>query len=541
MSLKKFKKIAQMLFTLANQLSESAYQNLQKTKFIEERQRLEKQMITSETQYRALVESASDFIWEIDSSGVYTYVSPKIRDMLGFEPYEIIGKSPFDLIDESDINRVELQYQQAVENKDAIVALEKANRHKNGHIVILETSGVPIIDADGTFKGYRGIDRDITKRKTTENKLIASEEKLRMTSDATPFPIAVVDLADDVIQYWSQSAFELFGHTAPTASQWYEIAYPDPVYRQEVVEKWKPFIEIAQKSGKPVNTGEYRIACKDGSERICELYVTFIPQNLIVTFNDFTEQKNIEKELDEYRKHLENVVKRRTLALEAKNKELETFTYSVSHDLKAPLRGIDGYSRLLMEEYSNKLDEEGLFFLNNVRQGTDQMNKLIEDLLAYSRMERKELHYTSIDLKALIENLVKQRRHDIEQCHINLRVKVPFVTIETDTETLRQVLTNYLDNAIKYSKKETSSTVTIGGSQNDKYWTLWVKDDGIGFDPKYLDRIFDIFQRLQRVEDYPGTGVGLAIVRKAVERIDGKVRANSAPGKGSTFYVDIPK
>ena len=263
-------------------------------------------------------------------------------------------------------------------------------------------------------------------------------------------------------------------------------------------------------------------------------YVSRIGLLNIELTNEVSERKKLESEL-------EKRIHQRTAQLEETNKELETFTYSVSHDLKAPLRGIDGYSRLLVEEYADKLDDEGLFFLNNVWQSAKQMNQLIEDLLAYSRMERKELYHATIDLKSLIQNLLDQRSHDIEQCQIKITIDLPFETIKSDTETLRQVLTNYLDNAIKYAKKGFPNAVAIGGRQDKAYWTLWVKDSGVGFDPKYIDRIFEIFQRLHRTEEYPGTGVGLAIVRKAAARIGGRVRANSAPGKGSTFYLDIPK
>ena len=132
---------------------------------------------------------------------------------------------------------------------------------------------------------------EIKKRKQSEESLRESEKKIRATIDATPFPVAIVDLQDDRIFYWSHSAFDLFGHTAPTASEWYQIAYPDLNYRRDVISRWKSFLEIARKSGQPINTGEYRVACKDGSERICEIYATFLPDSLIVTFNDITEQK----------------------------------------------------------------------------------------------------------------------------------------------------------------------------------------------------------------------------------------------------------
>lgn len=264
--------------------------------------------------------------------------------------------------------------------------------------------------------------------------------------------------------------------------------------------------------------------------------------NLARAFNTMTEKLlSAEKELGKYRNHLEDLVERRTAAFEAKNKELETFTYSVSHDLKAPLRGIDGYSRLLVEEYSDKLDGEGLLFLNNVRQSATQMNQLIEDLLAYSRMERRQLQPVPIKLGPMIDMMISQRERDIEQGNIGISVNLPFETVTSDTETLRQVLGNYLDNAIKFLKKDGAGTVEIGGQEDPGAWTLWVRDNGIGFDPQYHDRIFDIFQRLHRSEDYPGTGVGLAIVRKAVERIGGRVWAESEAGKGATFFITISK
>ncbi len=259
-------------------------------------------------------------------------------------------------------------------------------------------------------------------------------------------------------------------------------------------------------------------------------------------FNKMTEKLlSAEKELGKYRSHLEDLVEKRTAALEAKNKELEIFTYSVSHDLKAPLRGIDGYSRLLVEDYSDKLDEEGLLFLNNVRKSAEQMNQLIEDLLAYSRMERRQLQPVSIALGQMMDMMISQRERDIETGNISISVNLPFETVISDTETLRQVLGNYLDNAIKFSKKDAAGTVEIGGEEDPESWTLWVKDNGIGFDPQYNDRIFGIFQRLHRSEDYPGTGVGLAIVRKAVERVGGRVWAESEAGKGAAFFITIPK
>ncbi len=155
----------------------------------------------------------------------------------------------------------------------------------------------PILNEEGSYAGAVHIVSDITDRKQAEEELRKSEEKIRATLDATPFPIAVVDPHDDTIFFWSRSALELFGHTAPTASEWYQMAYPDPDYRQDVIERWKPFLEKARNSGQTINTGEYRVTCKDGSERICEIYATFLPDSLFVTFNDITERKRMEAKI----------------------------------------------------------------------------------------------------------------------------------------------------------------------------------------------------------------------------------------------------
>jgi signal transduction histidine kinase len=220
---------------------------------------------------------------------------------------------------------------------------------------------------------------------------------------------------------------------------------------------------------------------------------------------------------------------------------METFTYSVSHDLKAPLRGIDGYSRLLLEDYHDRLDEEGRTFLTTIRQAADQMRQLIEDLLAYSRMERRSLASNEIRPLAMVQTLLAERTEDIHTGKVIVTVEMPDCVVKADPDGLAQVLRNLLDNAIKFTGKVPEPHIEIGGQEQEKSCILWVRDNGIGFDMRYHDRIFDIFQRLHPAEDYPGTGIGMAIVQKAMERMGGRVWAESAPGKGATFYLEAPK
>jgi light-regulated signal transduction histidine kinase (bacteriophytochrome) len=288
-----------------------------------------------------------------------------------------------------------------------------------------------------------------------------------------------------------------------------------------------------------------------------------------VTFIDITENKRVQKELIDLNRDLEKRVEERTKELlnsqaallnlvedihekssqlqknkeklEAKNKELETFTYSVSHDLKAPLRGIDGYSRLLEELYSDKLTGEGPRFIQSIREGTKQMNQLIEDLLAYSRLERSIFRFAKIKIRELIETVLLLLQNEISAKNVNIEILVDDCLIETDYDGLSIVLRNLVENAIKFSATQKQAQIKILFKDNVNSWSIIVEDNGIGFDMKYHDRIFEIFQRLNLPEQYAGTGIGLAMVSKSVERMNGKIWAESSPGNGAKFYLEIPK
>jgi signal transduction histidine kinase/ABC-type uncharacterized transport system substrate-binding protein len=237
---------------------------------------------------------------------------------------------------------------------------------------------------------------------------------------------------------------------------------------------------------------------------------------------------------------LEQRIAARTAALDAKSRELETFAYSVAHDLKAPLRGIEGYSRLLLEDHIDDLNDEGRAFLKTIRTSTEEMDQLIEDLLDYSRLERRELQTDRVELKTLVNSVVAQKEREVGK-EINVAVNVNGGFVRADANGLSQALKNYLDNAIKFTKESPQPCIEIGSEETPENCRLWVRDNGVGFDMKYKDRIFDIFQRLNRSEEYPGTGIGLAIVRKAMERMGGKAWGESKPGQGATFYLEIPK
>lgn len=410
-----------------------------------------------------------------------------------------------------------------------------APKHDVPHFLVC--NGQPLMDETGRITGTVVAMHDITKRKRTEEALRALSSRQEAILAAVPDVIVEVD-NNRVYTWANQAGLEFFGKdvVGKEASFYFEG-------EQDIYGVVKPLFNGAE-NVIYVESWQRR---KDGQKRLLAWWCRVLKDDsgnvtgALSTARDVTERKRAEDEIRKLNVELEQRVAARTAELAERTRQMETFTYSVSHDLKAPLRGIDGYSRLLLEDYSDRLDGEGRTFLNTIRQATDQMRQLIEDLLAYSRMERRSLALNKVHLPALVQTLLAERAEDINTRNVSVTVDMPDIVVTADPEGLAQVLRNLLDNALKFTGKVPEPHIEIGGQENEKLYVLWVRDNGIGFDMRYHDRIFEIFQRLHTAEDYPGTGIGMAIVQKAMQRMGGRVWAESTPGKGTTFYLEVPK
>jgi PAS domain S-box-containing protein len=373
--------------------------------------------------------------------------------------------------------------------------------------------------------------------------LSESEERTRAVLNSAMSAVIVMDAKGKVID-WNLRAEKMFGWAR------------NEVLGEELAEKIIPqnFRESHRKglshffvSGQgPVINQFIEITAlrRDGSEFPVELSISVLKVDDIITFcgfiTDITERKRAEEEIKLFNQKLELMVFERTQELETANKELESFSYSVSHDLRAPLRSIHGYVNIFAEEYANKFDDEAKRLTNIIISNTQKMGRLIDDLLAFSQLGRKELILSETSMSHMVESICEDQRRLESNRNIEfILYELPSALV--DTVTIRQVWVNLISNAVKYTRHKDNVRIEIGFQEQEDLLIYYVKDNGAGFDMQYYDKLFGVFQRLHSQKEFEGTGVGLAIVQRIITKHGGKVWAEAKSNEGATFYFSLKK
>ncbi len=378
-------------------------------------------------------------------------------------------------------------------------------------------------------KYSEGLEQKVVQQ-TTE--LQQSEHRYQLTLDYLMEGCQIINpdwrylyVNDTAARHGLRTRADLLGHTMMEAYPGIEATPMFDALARSMIDRVAQRIE---------NHFEY----PDGTSAWFELSIQPVPDGLFILSLDISERKRSEAAIQDMNTELEHRVVERTAQLEAANKELEAFSYSVSHDLRAPLRSIDGFSRILIEDYAQELSEDAKRYLDMVRADTQQMGRLIDDLLTFSRLSRQDLKKQTINPTEIVNFVLTDMRLEQEGRPVEIHVdELP--CCQADPALLKQVYVNLLSNAFKYTRKCDHALIQVGSSQENGEIVYYVKDNGVGFNMRYAHKLFKVFQRLHSADDYEGTGVGLAIIQRVINRHGGRVWAEAEPNKGASFYFTL--
>lgn len=469
-------------------------------------------------------------------------VNDRLCEILGASREALLQKTWAEMTPEPDLQRNIGHFADLVAGHCNSYQMEKRFLRPDGSVVHTEIHVRAVHHADGSLRHLFTTVQDITDRRRADAALRDHKERLEKAEEMAGLGSWSFDPQGERT-WWSLQMFRNLGidpaQGVPSPEAYLELVHPDD--RAVVGAHLQGMV-----AGAAVPDADFRSNPALGPVRWFHSTVKrheregrSVP-HYTGTMLDITPVKQAEEALKRTNEELEQRVQERTRQLSEANHELEAFTYTVSHDLRAPLRGIDGYSQLLQEEYGAQLDDTGRSFLERIRRGVTQMSQLISDLLAYSHLERRSLGQDAVAVGPLVEQVLDGFGADLERHATTVQRELVPMTLRVDREALAMALRNLIGNAIKFSSQNAQPLLQIGARTTDGRHTLWVRDNGVGFDMSYHDRIFGIFQRLHRAEEYPGTGVGLALVTKAVQRMGGRVWAESTPGQGATFFLEFP-
>ena len=521
--------------------------------------------------------ATQDGIWDWNLETDEVYYSPRWKIMLGYEEAEIEPHvSAWKRLLHPDDLQPALDLAAAVMRGEREYVMEFRMRHKDGRYVDILARGFTVRrEPDGPLVRIVGTHFDLTERKQVAAMLARTSDTLAQ-AQAIAHLGSFEYIAATQTTVWSEEEYRIYGLDPAGPSPAYDEMLTKHIHPEDAARLHEDFTKAMQ--SRSVYSLEHRIVRPDGSLRwvFDRAQPCFDKHGELVGYvgstQDITERKQVEDELSKHREHLEELVQERTRELEAEiaerkqaqadisqlhaelehrvqqrtadleaaNKELESFSYSVSHDLRAPLRHVSGYAGLLLASADPNLTEQRRHYLDQIAGAAKQMGRLIDDLLQFSRMGRTELRKQRLDLGELVEETIQRLGPEVNGRNV-LWEKGSLPAVEADPALLRLAMINLLSNAVKYTRPRDPAKIEIGcASQDGAEMVVFVRDNGVGFDMEYGNKLFGVFQRLHPDDEFEGTGVGLANVRRIIARHGGRTWAEGKVNEGATFYFSLP-
>lgn len=479
----------------------------------------------------SLINSISYFLVRIDMDGRFTYANKAFSMKFGQAVEAIIGRPALENVHKDDKEKLEHVIKSCIANPGSYIStLIRKVKHNTRDIIHTEWEFIAIEDTQGKVTEIQGIGKDVTDKIIVEKELVLNMAKLENTLESMTDGFFAINRDLQFIRV--NKVFEDATGRNRNAVLGQHVMDVFPNMKDSLITR--SVLKTVKKGG-AAHIQEFY----DDDGKWFEFNVYPTQEGAAIYFRDITERKLREAEIQKLNEELEKRVWERTKELTIANTELESFSYSVSHDLRAPLRSIDGFSEILLEDYYHMLDESGKSHLARIRNAAQKMSQLIDDLLKLSRVTRQPITKKEINLSEMALIICHEKSHMYQNNKFHIRI-AENIRVMADQSLLNIALENLFDNAFKFASKVANPTLEFGiGSDDEHKAYFYVRDNGVGFDMQYADRLFSPFRRLHTDKDFQGTGIGLSIVKRVITRHNGKIWASSALNQGTTISFTL--